>query len=148
MNEKNNLAGLEGIAEVLNVRGYKITMAEDSILFAIGGNEHPFTGVITMTEKEVIITCQIAKAGDIEEDNSVNFFAACAAINARIRPYAVAMITDSNHPDEDESHEWPIVLTDSLPVGDLSEDELVSSINSLWSALSETSKVLAIGVAR
>ncbi len=39
-------------------------------------------------------------------------------------------------PDLDDEEKWPIVLTDSLPLGDLSDQELIASVESLWSALS------------
>ena len=76
----------------------------------------------------------------------MEFCVACLDINTQIRPYAFATITASDNPDLDDPDSWPIVLTDSLPIGDLSDEELTTSIDSLWSALVAGAEVLRIGI--
>ncbi|MEE9263180.1 MAG: hypothetical protein V3V11_01885, partial [Vicinamibacteria bacterium] len=84
--------------------------------------------------------------GDIPEDNISTFAVAALDANSRISPFAFATLTASDNPELDEPQQWPVVLTDSIPLGDLSPGELEAAMNSLWSALAESRDVLEAGI--
>lgn len=139
---------LDKVAEALEANGYEPEAQNGSVSIAVGGSEAPFVAVITLNEStsELVVTCQVAKLGDVADDMVMEFCIACLDINTQIRPYAFATITASDNPDLDDPDDWPIVLTDSLPIGDLSEDELTMSMDRLWSALVAGAEVLRIGL--
>ena len=144
-----DIENLEQVAEVLEANGYEPVVSENSVSIGVGGTENPFAAAITINEErtELAISCQLAKLGDISDDHELQFVLSCLDANTRVRPYAFAVLTASDNPDLDEPDEWPVVLTDSLPIGDLSPDELISSIDSLWSALAASWDVLRTGLA-
>ncbi len=74
--------------------------------------------------------------GDIKEEELPKVLFSLLDYNTIIRPYAFAVISAAENPDLDDEEKWPLVLTDSLPLGDLSDQELIASVESLWSALS------------
>ncbi len=142
--EETKIATLEQIAEVLEMQGYNLNKVDDSIHVKVGGNEHPFVSVITKNEAdtELHITCKLTMLGDVPEEKIPQFFAACLDANTRILPYAIGLITGTDNPEMDDEKEWPVVLVDSIPLGDLCEEELISSMDSLWVALSASRDVL------
>ncbi len=137
---------LEQVADALGDLGYDAIHENDAVRTAVGGSEAPFTAVLTTTAdaSELVITCQLAKVGDIPDEQSETFAWACLDANTRVRPYSLATITgaDDENLDDDDEAEYPIVLTDSVPLGDLSESELGSAMDNLWEALSAASLVL------
>ena len=139
---------LEKVADALEASGYEPEAQNGAVSIGVGGSENPFVAVITLNDatSELVVTCQVAKLGDIDDDMVMEFCVACLDINTQIRPYAFATITASDNPDLDDPDSWPIVLTDSLPIGDLSDEELTTSIDSLWSALVAGAEVLRIGI--
>jgi len=74
--------------------------------------------------------------GDIKEEEMSKVLFALLDYNTMIRPYAFAVISVAEDPGLDDEEKWPIVLTDSLPLGDLSTEEVTAAVESLWSALS------------
>lgn len=137
---------LEQVAEALGDLGYEAIHENEAVRTVVGGSEAPFTAVLTTNAdgSELVITCQLAKVGDIPEDKSETFAWACLDANTRVRPYSLATITavDDENLDSDDEADYPIVLTDSVPLGDLSESELGSAMDNLWEALTAASLVL------
>ncbi len=133
-----NISSLEQIEEILESAGYETIRTTDGVVMKIGGKSVPFTSVFTIDEKQnqVIINCQIAMMGDIKEEEIPNVLFTLLDYNTMIRPYAFAIISAIEDSGLDDEEKWPIVLTDSLPLGDLSSDEIIASVESLWSALS------------
>jgi len=133
-----NISSLEQIEEILESAGYETIRTTDGVVMKIGGKSVPFTSVFTIDEKQnqVIINCQIAMMGDIKEEEMSNVLFTLLDYNTMVRPYAFAVISATEDPGLDDEEKWPIVLTDSLPLGDLSSDEIIASVESLWSALS------------
>jgi len=133
-----NISSLEQIEGILESAGYETMRDEEGVVMKIGGKSVPFTAVFTIDEghSQVIINCQIAKMGDIKEAEISNVLFTLLDYNTMIRPYAFAVISAAEEPGLDNEELWPIVLTDSLPLGDLSSEELLASVESLWSALS------------
>ena len=143
-----NITNLTQVAEVLESAGYEAICDDDAVHTKVGGLQNPFTAVLTINldRNVLVITCQLAKLGDFPEDNISTFAVAALDANSRISPFAFATLTASDNPELDEPEQWPVVLTDSLPLGDLSGEELESAMNSLWSALAETRDVLEAGL--
>ena len=133
-----NISSLAQIEEILESAGYETIRTQDGVVMKIGGKSVPFTSVFTIDKEQnqVIINCQIAMIGDIKEEEMSNVLFTLLDYNTMVRPYAFAVISATENPDLDDEEKWPIVLTDSLPLGDLSSDEIIASVESLWSALS------------
>ena len=109
--------------------------------------KNPFVAVATIgDDNKLAITCQVAKLGDLREDDipSVQFFLLDA--NTLISPFAFGILTGSDNPELDEASEFPIILTDSLPLGHLCRNELASSMDSLLVALKASDEALRIGL--
>ena len=144
------IQGLDDIAEVLTTNGYELEAGDDAVRLKVGGMDTPFVAVITTNEEnsELAISCQLAKWGDVDEGRLLEFAVACLDANTRIRPFAFATITASDHPELDDPDEWPVVITNSVPLGDLSPAELQTAMDSLWSALASSRDVIRTGVSR
>jgi len=141
------IENLQQVTEVLEELGYDVRPHEDVVHIALGGTEKPFIAVVTINEnRELVINCQVAKLGDLSEDNipTVQFILLDA--NTRIRPYAFGIITASDDAEFDDAAEFPIVLTDSLPLGDLSTQELAKNLDSLLLALNTSDEALRVGL--
>ena len=143
-----NISSLEQIEEVLESAGYETIRNNEGVVMKIGGKSIPFTSVFTIDkgQNQVIINCQIARMGDIKEEEMSNVLFTLLDYNPMIRPYAFAIISATEDPDLDDEEKWPIVLTDSLPLGDLSDQEILASVESLWSALSVVPVLLKASV--
>ena len=144
-----NINTLTEVAEVLENAGYVASLNEHSVAVSIGGHEHLFPVVITLIEgNQLKITCQVAKASDIPEENGLAFALGLLDLNTHgsVLPFAFGIIT----PDEDESiqdeSDCPIVLIDTMPVGDLDECELLSEMEELLTAIIASKEVLTAGV--
>ena len=143
-----NIETLEQVAEVLQDLGYEIEVDENTAVYIkVGGNESPFTAVVTCdTQRERMdITCQVAKLGDIPDEATPKFMLAALDANTAMRPYAFAVISDTDNPEYDEPEEWPVVLTESIPLGDLCREEIEAAMDSLWMALAASRPVIEVG---
>ena len=143
-----NIANLTQVAEALESAGYEAICHDGAVHTKVGGMQKPFTAVLTINadRNALVITCQLARLGDIPEDNISTFAVAALDANSRISPFAFATLTASDNPELDEPQQWPVVLTDSIPLGDLSPGELEAAMDSLWSALAESRDVLEAGI--
>jgi len=134
----DNINSSEKVMKVLASMGYESEAVECGVRFGIGDTENAFPVVILIDDKDMIINCEIAKWGEISsnvaEDMKDAFFLGLLDINTQILPYSVAVVSNIDG-EEDDRDSWPVVLIDSMPIGDISEDELRSSIQSLMKAL-------------
>jgi hypothetical protein len=147
MSEK--IETLEQVAEVLVAQGYAPRLEDgQAVMLDVGGTHQPFAAVITKDDAsaELVITCQLAELGDIDEERSAQFMLGALDANTAIRPYAFAVISDTDDAAFAEAEKWPIVLTSSVPIGDLSEGELCVALDGLWNALSAAGPVLKLGL--
>ena len=143
----SKIENLEQVSEVLEDLGYKVLHHNNAVHIAIGGTKNPFVAVATIADgNKLAITCQVAKLGDLREDDipAVQFVLLDA--NTLIRPYAFGIITGSDNPELADASEFSIVLTDSLQLGDLCKYELASSMDSLLMALKASDEALRIGL--
>ncbi len=93
------------------------------------------TGVPVSENPSLEFNCQICTIGDLEQSHDENALAALAwvflALNAEIQPWAIALINPDGELDSSDT----IVLTDSVPLGDFSSEELGSAMMTLLRAL-------------
>ena len=121
----NNLPQIQEATERL---GYETSLGDDALVVKIG----QFPTILTIDEGRLSINCKVARAGDIPEANQADFATAALDANTRLSPYALAMITDLDDPSsEGQEDDWPIVLADSIPLGDFEECELKSALSDL-----------------
>lgn len=132
--------------ETLGLLGYQATLNEHSVGVKLGGGEHPFAAVITHNSENnhFQITCMMAKLGQVGDDHLTRFAIAALDANSRISPFAYALLTETDNPDLEDEAEWPVVLTHSIPIGDLAREELESAMSSLVAALLDSVNVLGI----
>jgi len=147
MNGAKKLGTMQEIIDAIQGFGYTATLQEGVGFMTIHKSGKKFNPVL-MTEGEkgkekLVITCQIAKQGDIDEHNLLECMTALLDINTRIHPFAIGLITSADNPELDgKEDESPIVLISSVAVGDLCVDELKVQIEDLRVALTSSLKVL------
>ena len=135
------LNNLPQIQEATDRLGYHTSLNDDALVVKIG----QFPAILTIDEGRLSINCKVARAGDIPEANQAVFATAALDANTRLSPYALAMITDLDDPSsEGQEDDWPIVLADSIPLGDFEECELKSVLSDLQVALVGSKEVLQI----
>ena len=98
-----NISSLEQIEAVLESAGYETIRDDDGVVMKIGGKSIPFTSVFTIDEaqNQVIINCQIARMGDIREEEMPKVLFSLLDYNSLIRPYAFAVISAAEDPGLD-----------------------------------------------
>ncbi|MCH2205696.1 MAG: hypothetical protein MK132_07485 [Lentisphaerales bacterium] len=136
------IKSVEQIAEVLGNNGYETQINENAVFTKIGGSSQPYTAVLELSETQLTISCELAKLGDFEEDRVPELFAAALSANTVIDPFAFAIIDEADDDSITSPEEYSFILIDTVPVGDLSEEELSYSMDSLWKALTESASVL------
>jgi hypothetical protein len=103
--------------------------------------------VLTINDSnEVVINCQVAKLGDLNEDDIPTVQFGLLDANTRISPFAFGIISGSDNPEINDAAQFPIVLTDSIPLGDLSTGELNAAMDSLLVAIESAGEVLRLGL--
>lgn len=139
---------LDDVVDTLVKSGFDAKKHDGFVSVAIGGPDSPFPAVLRISEEtnQLLINCQLAKIGDFAEDQLAVLSLAALDMNTCIRPYAFAIISDTDDAELGDETQWPLVLTDSLTLGDLSSNELVDSMESLIQALIASRSVLEIGL--
>lgn len=125
-----NISTLEEVAAVLESLGYDVKPQEHSVAFPVGG----FAAVVTIDGKTLKITCQLMTLADIPDENEASVLVTLLDLNSVVVPYAFALLTATDG-GEFEMGSAPVILVDSMPIGDISEEEFESAVNSLLSAL-------------
>lgn len=134
----NEIKNLVDIARVLEEQGYTPQSNENSVSVSVGSDAAPFPCIILMDDTNLTISCEISTWGQmiskITEDMKEDFFLSLLDMNSQTLPYAFSVLTDIDGEGDDRAS-WPVVLIDSIPVGDISEEELLASMRSLSAAL-------------
>jgi hypothetical protein len=134
----NDIKTLVDVERILAEQGYAPQLNENSVSVPVGGDSAPFPCVILMDDTNLTISCEISTWGQmtsrISDEMKEDFFLSLLDMNSQTLPYAFSVLTDIDGEGEDKS-EWPVVLIDSMPVGDISEEELLASMRSLGAAL-------------
>jgi hypothetical protein len=145
----NDIKILSDVEKVLAEHGYKPTLNEGSVTLPIGAESSPFPCIILMDEISLTISCEIDTWGNLQKrvkpEMKEDFNLAILDLNTQTLPYAFAVISDIDGEDDDTS-EFPFVLIDSMPVGDISEGELLESMRSLLAALQTASSLYDVSV--
>lgn len=140
-----NIRTLAEIATVLEDLGYEVGAQPDFVAVKVpGGDTTTYTAVVTVDEarEKVVVTCEIARYGDIPEDKLPDLLAAQSDANTRIDPFAFATLTNLDDPERADAADWLIVLIESLPLGDLAACEIESVMADLQRALPEVRQVM------
>lgn len=142
-----NIQSMPRVAEVLEDLGYEVAEQQDFVAVKIPvADGEPYTAVVTLDEerRKLVITCQVARYGDIPEGRLPDLLAAQSDANTRIDPFAFATLTNLDDPDRADAGDWLFVLIDSMPLGDLSAAELEAAMSDLQRAMPEVDSVLEI----
>lgn len=124
---------LPEIADALTVLGYEAQLSDNAVLVGVGAAATPFPTVLTLDgQGSLAITCRLARFGNVRDLDKFLFLA--LDLNTRIMPYAVGLLTDADG-QEGSEEDWPLVLCNSIPLGDLSAAELASAMDTLLRAL-------------
>ena len=137
-----SLNTLPDIEKELGKLAYECDLIDNAIVTNIGA----FTVVLTIDDDGFLnITCQVMELGQVQGEKLTEFAFAALDANSRISPYAFSLITVADDPDLTDEADYLVVLTDKIPLGDLSGCELRSAMQSLQTALLGTRDVLEAG---
>ena len=129
------LKSLTSIAHTLEEAGYATTQAEDAVFVELRHEDQVRAAVLELEEGALHVTCQLAKLSDFDQDQLSLVAVNALAANVEMLPYAFAIIKPADGADAEDVSNSPLVLINSVPVEDLSEDELLWDIQRLQSAL-------------
>jgi hypothetical protein len=145
----NDIKTLADIERVLSEHGYTPSLNDGSVTLPIGAEGSPFPCVILMDDTNLTISCEIDTWGNLQKrvtpDMKDDLYLAMLDLNTQTLPYAFAVLTEIDGEEDDQSS-FPVVLIDSMPVGDISDDELLSSLSSLLAALQTASNLYNVSV--
>lgn len=142
---KEHIHSLDEMAAVLEDSGFHVAEGDQFLAVKVPqpGRE-PKNALLTIDEirNKLIVSCRVVRYGDIQEERLPAFQAALLDANTRIDPFAFATITDQDDPDIGSADNWVVVLITSMPLGDLSIDELNTAMADLAHALPIADEVL------
>ena len=129
------LKSLTSIAHTLKEAGYATTKGDDAVFVELRHEDQVRAAVLEIEDGALHVTCQLAKLSDFDQDQLSLVAVNALAANVEMLPYAFAIIKPAEDADADAVSESPLVLINSVPIEDLSEDELLWDIQRLQSAL-------------
>jgi len=138
--EATKISTLADCQQALQGLGYHAKLTDEGVMTGVSlteedGSSRDFLMLITEENGNLEMNCQLCTIGDLETDHEENALAALAwvflAENAEIQPWAIALINPDGELDSTDT----LVLTDSVPLGDFSNEELESAMTSLTRAL-------------
>jgi hypothetical protein len=129
------LKSLSSIAHILADAGYPTTQDEDALFVELRYADQVRAAVLELEDGALHVTCQLARLSDFDQDQLSLVAVNALAANVEMLPYAFAIIKPADGADADAVSDSPLVLINSVPIEDLSEDELLWDIQRLQSAL-------------
>ena len=128
---------VEQVVEALEQLGYRVERQNGvSASISLDQGEQSFVVNFSIVNDgaELKTTCQIARIGDLIGDvenaeELVGVLWSLLDLNTEILPFATALDGDT------DSEDTPVVLTDSVPLGDLSSEEFEANVSGLREAL-------------
>lgn len=139
--EATNISTLADVQQALQELGYHAKLTDEGVMTGVslaeenGGPSRDFLMLITEENDSLEMNCQICTIADLEKDHDESDLSALAwvflALNAEVQPWAIALINPDGELDSTDA----VVLTDSVPLGDFSTEELESAMTSLLRAL-------------
>jgi hypothetical protein len=123
------------LLESLQNLGFLAEKCDETVIVTLG----QFKASLSLSEKGLTVFCQVGKLSELPNDEALRSFCFQALLqNATIQPFAFALLDgDTERPGDDT-----IVLTNSVPTGDLCVEELHSLIASLRSAILTSAHML------
>jgi len=135
----------EQVTETLLSLGFDAEQIEGGVACKIGSAKDPFLCLMNIDGQILNIVCQVGKLGDFDEDDVPLITYNALNANSRIRPFAFEIIDSRDDPTLTDPKDFELVLADSMPIGDLSEEELEQAMQSLRTALRGLGEVIRIG---
>lgn len=129
------LKSLTSIAHILTEAGYTTAQDEDAVFVELRHEDQVRPAVLEIEDGALHVTCQLAKLSEFDQDQLSLVAINALAANVEMLPYSFAIIKPADGADADAVSDSPLVLINSIPVEDLSEDELLWDIQRLQSAL-------------
>ncbi len=147
----NDIKTLADVERVLSDHGYTPNLNECSVTLPIGSEESPFPCVIVMDDTYLSVVCEIDTYGNmmgrLDAECREDFLKAMLDMNSQMNSYAFTLMTDIDDPNAGENEDdWPVSLFNSIPVGDISDGELLESIRGLQSALITAKSLFTVSV--
>jgi len=147
----NDIKILADVERVLAEHGYTPTLNESSVSLPVGAEGSPFPCRIFMDEMNLTVICQIDTVGNmldrVEPEDREDFLLAGWDLNSQMNSYAFTIMSDIDDPTAgDNRDEWPVALINSVPLGDLSEAELLEQMRALQSALLTAKSLFTVSV--
>ncbi|MES2570379.1 MAG: hypothetical protein V4710_10050 [Verrucomicrobiota bacterium] len=142
-----SLTSLTSIADALCDAGYSASAGDSAAFVELQHDGAKYPAVIQAQGKEFFISCQVGKIDDFEPDQLALVATNALAANVEMLPYALAILKPENSADEKAVGESPLVIINSVPVGDFSEEELLWSVRKLQVALATAVQAINTAVA-
>ena len=144
----DNVSTPAELVEALEKLGYDAELTEgdnNSVQTSVGNNGARFPVVFTLLDDKLNIACEVARLGDLDEERLPVMAMKALDANTDGNPLAWGLLTGSDDPSRNESKDWSLVATDSMPVGDLSKDELEHEMDAVLSRVMGAEDVLGDG---
>ncbi|RYD69852.1 MAG: hypothetical protein EOP84_27685 [Verrucomicrobiaceae bacterium] len=129
------LTTLNTIASTLNNAGYLAKESDNAVFVDLLHDGKAYPTVLSLQEEALHVTCQLGQISDFDQDQLSLVAINSLAANVEMLPYAFAIVKPSGKADAEAVGESPLVLINSVPVEDLSEEELLWALRKLQSAL-------------
>lgn len=140
VSETTDINSLADLVPALRELGYRARPTDEGVLVGItqvedDGSSRDFLMMVTEENGNLEFNCQLCTIGELQENHDENSLAALSwvflALNTEIQPWGVGLINPDGELDETDT----VVLTDSVPLGDFSRDELEKAMVTLERSL-------------
>lgn len=131
--QAGTLKTIDEIAAVIAQDHEVVDYSPSTVTFVVIGEKKPIHAVLAISDATARITCQIAGMESVAPEDYTAIMAVCLNANQVICPYAFSLLQMTETPQL--LSDFTLVLIDSLPLIDLSPEELCASIDSLLQAL-------------
>jgi hypothetical protein len=123
------------IGTALSEAGYSASHDDSAAFVELQHEGKNYPAVIQLQGKELLISCQICKIGDFGADQLALVATNALAANVEMLPYAFAILKPEDSGNEEAVADSPLVIINSVPVGDFSTEELLWAVRKLQVAL-------------
>jgi len=127
-----SLNTIQEIGEAVENLGFDVGLENEVLTVAMNVEDQAFPVIMEIEHGKLVVRNQFCLLGDIAEDDLPSAAMTALLMNAEIHPYAFCVV-DAGGDGVDPTD--PVILIDSIPVGDLSEGEVEKSLDSLRQAL-------------
>jgi hypothetical protein len=129
------LTSLSTIASTLVQAGYIAAESENAVFVDLMHDGQEYPTVLSLQDGALHVTCQLGKISDYDQDHLSLVAINALAANVEMLPYAFAIVKPPGDADAETVGESPLVLINSAPISDLSEEELLWAMQKLQRAL-------------